>query len=88
MSKSVRLLRFNQLKAVRMIRAGSAPDLVCKALHVQPDSVKAWENACRNVPDDILARLEHVLSDNEKLRRLVAGLGNAESPRRLGTESD
>jgi len=85
---SVRLLRFKQLKAVRMIRAGSAPDQVCKELHVQPNSVKAWETACRNVPDDILARLEHVLSDNEKLRRLVAGLGNAESPRRFGTESE
>jgi hypothetical protein len=85
---SVRLLRYKQLKAVRMIRAGSTPDQVCKALHLAPDSVKSWESACRNVPDDILARLEHVLSDNEKLRRLVAGLGNAESPRRFGTESD
>jgi hypothetical protein len=84
---SIRLLRFKQLKAVRMIRAGSEPDQVCKALHLQPDSVKAWESACRNVPDDILARLEHVLSDNEKLRRLVAGLGNAESPQRLRTGS-
>ncbi|HSC11224.1 MAG TPA: hypothetical protein VLC97_09645 [Rhodanobacteraceae bacterium] len=81
-------LRFKQLKAVRLIRSGSAPEQVCKALHLQPDSIKEWESACRNVPDDILARLEHVLSDNEKLRRLVAGLGNAESPRRFATESD
>jgi len=88
MSVSVRLLRFKQLKAVRMLRAGSTPDQVCKALHLPPDSVMAWENACRNVPDDILARLEHVLSDNEKLRRLVAGLGHAESAQRYGTESD
>ena len=85
---SVRLLRFNQLKAVRMIRAGSTPDQVCKTLRLKPDSVKAWETACRDVPDDILARLEHVLSDNEKLRRLVAGLGSAEAPRRFRTESD
>jgi len=86
MSKSVRSLRFKQLKAVRMIRAGSAPDQVCRELRVQPDSVKAWETACRNVPDDILARLEHVLGDNEKLRRLVAGLGNAQSARRFGID--
>jgi len=85
---SIRLLRFKQLKAVRMIRAGSAPDQVCKALQLEPDSVMAWESACRNVPDDILARLEHVLSDNEKLRRLVAGLGNAEPPQRLRTGTD
>ena len=83
----VRLLRFKQLKAVRMIR-GSPPDQVCKTLRLQPDSVKAWETACRNVPDDILARLEHVLGDNEKLRRLVAGLGNAQSARRFGIDSD
>ena len=85
---SIRLLRFKQLRAVRMIRAGSTPDQVCKALRLQPDSIRAWESACENVPDDILARLEHVLSDNEKLRRLVAGLGKAESPRRFGSESD
>ena len=85
---SVKLLRFKQLKAVRMIRAGSTPDQVCKALRLQPDSVRAWETAWRNVPDDILARLEHVLSDNEKLRRLVAGLGNPDSSRRFGIESD
>ena len=84
---SIRMLRFKQLKAVRMIRAGSEPDQVCKALHLAPDNVKAWESACRNVPDEILARLEHVLSDNEKLRRLVAGLGNAEPPQRLRTGS-
>ena len=71
-----------------MIRAGSTLDQVCKALHLQPDGIEAWESACRNVPDDILARLEHVLSDNEKLRRLVAGLGSAESRLRFETESD
>jgi hypothetical protein len=85
---SIRFLRFKQLKAVRMIRAGSTPDQVCKALHLQPDSIETWASACRNVPDDILARLEHVLSENEKLRRLVAGLGNTESRRRFGTDSD
>ena len=84
---SVRFLRFKQLKAVRMIRAGATPDQVCKTLHLQLDSVKAWESACRDVPDDILARLEHVLSDNEKLRRLVAGLGNVESQQRPRTGS-
>jgi hypothetical protein len=60
-----------QLKAVRMIRAGSAADQVCKALRLPLDSVRAVETVCRDVPDDILARLERALSDNEKLRRRI-----------------
>jgi len=63
-----------QLKAVRLIRAGSGADQVCKALRLPLDSVRAVEAVCRDVPDDILVRLERALSDNEKLRRLIAGL--------------
>ena len=73
---SGRTLSVKQLKAVRMIRAGSASDQVCRALRLPPGSVRSVEIACRNVPDDILARLEQALSANEKLRRLVAGLGH------------
>ena len=72
---SERVLSLNQVKAVRLIRAGSASDQVCSALQLPLDSVRSLEMACRNVPDDILARLEEALSANEKLRRLVAGLG-------------
>lgn len=72
---SDRILSVKQLKAVRLIRAGSAPDLVCRALQLPLDSVRRLELAYRNVPDEILARLEQALSANEKLRRLVAGLG-------------
>ena len=85
---SDKVLRFKQLKAVRMIRAGSTPDQVCKALRLQLDNIKALETAYRSVPDDLLARLEHALSDNEKLRRLVAGLGNPSLHGRFGTQSD
>jgi len=74
---SISLLQLKQLKAVRMLRAGSTPDQVGEALRLQPDKVRAWESACRNLPDDVLARLEHVVGDNEKLRRLIAGLGHA-----------
>ena len=73
---SDRILSVNQVKAVRMIRAGSASDQVCRALRLRLDSVRSLELSCRNVPDDILARLEQALSANEKLRRLVAGLGH------------
>ena len=60
---------------MRLIRAGSVPAEVCQTLRLRPESVKALELECRNVPDDFLARLERLLSANEKLRRLVAGLG-------------
>ena len=73
---SEKILRVKHLKAVRQLRAGSALDTVCKAMRLQPEGVKDLEVEYRNVPDDILARLEQALSANEKLRRLVASLGN------------
>jgi uroporphyrinogen-III synthase len=82
-----RIVSVNQLKALRLIRAGSATDRVCRALGLRPDSIRSLEIACRNVPDDILARLEQALTANEKLRRLVAGLGRSVSEM-TGTESD
>ena len=84
---SDRILSVKQLKAVRLIRAGSASDQVCRALRLPLDRVRTLEIAYRNVPDDILARLEQALSANEKLRRLVAGLGHPGS-KMTGTESD
>ena len=80
-------MRFKQLKAVRMIRAGSTPDQVGKALCLQPDDIRDLEAAYRSVPDELLARFEQVLGDNEKLRRLVAGLGNQQSHARSGAGS-
>ena len=76
---SDRTVSVKQLKAVRLIRAGSASDEVCEALQLRLDSVRSLEIAYRNVPDEILARLEQALSANEKLRRLIAGLGNPTS---------
>jgi len=84
---SERILNVKQLKAVRMIRAGSESDQVCRALRLPLDSVRSLEVSCRNVPDDILARLEQALSANEKLRRLVAGLGQPVA-QMTGIESD
>jgi hypothetical protein len=84
---SDRILSAKQLKAVRMIRAGSESDQVCRAMRLPIASVRSLEIAYRNVPDDILARLEQALSANEKLRRLVAGLGHPVS-QTIGIESD
>jgi len=71
-----KILRVKHLKAVRQLRAGTALDAVCKAMRLHPAGIKDLEVEYRNVPDDILARLEQALSANEKLRRLVASLGN------------
>ena len=83
---SERILRANQVKAIRLIRAGTDLEQVCETLRLQPASVEALERGCRNVPDDFLARLEQALSMNEKLRRLVAGLGNSHSPSRFESQ--
>lgn len=74
------------LKGVRLIRAGSASDEVCRTLQLSPEIIRHLENVCQNVPDEILARLEQALSANEKLRRLIAGLGRSIS-KRSGNES-
>ena len=74
---SGRKIGVNQLKAVQMIRAGSASDQVCRTLRLRPDSVRTLEIAWKNVPNDVLARLEQTLNANEKLRRLIASLGRS-----------
>lgn len=81
------VFNLKQVKAVRLIRAGSPSDQVCRSLRLPLDSVRSLEVACRSVPDDILARLEEALSANEKLRRLVAGLGVPAS-KRSANDSD
>jgi hypothetical protein len=82
-----KIVGVKQLIAVRLIRAGSATDQVCKDLRLLPDRIRSLEIACRNVPDYFLAQLEQTLAANVKLRRLIAGLGRAVSePTR--TDSD
>ena len=64
----------NKIQAVRRVRAGDTIDRASHALSVQPDVLSELDAACRGVPDDVLAHMEVVLRDNEKLRRLVAEL--------------
>lgn len=74
---SVKIFSLRQIRALRLIRAGSASDEVCRSLRLSVLELSRLEIACQGVPDGILARLEQLLSDNEKLRRLVAGLNNS-----------
>ena len=71
---SVRALNHKLIKAVRLIRAGSPPDQVCRALMLSHQRVRSVESACRDVPDEFLARLERALAANVRLRQLIAGL--------------
>jgi hypothetical protein len=74
-----KIVSVKQLTAVRLIRAGSATDQVCRDLRLPPDRIRSLEIACRNVPDYFLAQLEQTLAANVKLRRLIAGLGESVS---------
>ena len=74
-----KIVGVKQLIAVRLIRAGSATDQVCRDLRLLPDRIRSLEIACRNVPDYFLAQLEQTLAANVKLRRLIAGLGQSVS---------
>jgi hypothetical protein len=81
---SARNFGIRQVRAVRLLRSGSTSDQVCRSLRLPLESLRSLEIACQNVPDDILARLEQALSENEKLRRLVAGLGYSASEAESG----
>lgn len=67
-------LSLEKVRAARLLRAGSSADEASRALRLAPDSVRRAHEAFRDVPDDVLAQLERVLGENEKLRRLIAGL--------------
>ncbi len=73
-------LSLEKVRAVRLLRAGSTADEAGRALRLAPESVRRSEDVFRDVPDDILALLEQLLSDNEKLRRLIAGLQHLPLP--------
>ena len=79
---SARFLSLEKVRAARLLRAGSTADEAGRTLRLAPDSVRRAHDAFRDVPDDVLALLERVLSDNEKLRRLIAGLQPLPLPNR------
>lgn len=79
---SARWLSLDKVRAARLLRAGSSAAEASRALRLAPDSVRRAQDAFRDVPDDVLALLERVLGDNEKLRRLIAGLQTLPLPGR------
>jgi len=68
------LLSLNSIRAVREIRAGASRRQVCGNLGISPRNIDRIESAYGNVPDTLLAGIERLLSDREKLRRLISNL--------------
>lgn len=68
------LLSLNSIRAVREIRAGASRRQVCGDLGISPRNIDRIESAYDNVPDTLLAGIERLLSDREKLRRLISNL--------------
>jgi hypothetical protein len=71
MTKKISL---DKIKAIRSIRAGTTIDDICARYGIQNENLKSLEASYRTVPDEILAHIETVLIDHEKMRRLVADL--------------
>jgi len=67
-------LNLNSVRAVREIRAGRNPLKVSGELGISLRNIDKIESAYGNVPDSLLAGIERLLTDREKLRRLISNL--------------
>jgi hypothetical protein len=68
------LLSLNSVRAVREIRAGASRRKVCGDLGISERNIGRIESAYDNVSDNLLAGIERLLADREKLRRLISNL--------------
>lgn len=68
------LLNLNSIRAVREIRAGRNPLQVCGNLGISLRNIDRIESLYGAVPDHLLAGIERLLNEREKLRRLVSSL--------------
>jgi len=68
------LLNLNSIRAVREIRSGANPREVCGELGISPRNIDRIESIYGSVPDNLLAGIERLLNDREKLRRLISNL--------------
>jgi hypothetical protein len=71
---SAKTFSLEAIRVVRSLRNGIAKTKICRAYQIDAESLEALEHSYRSVPDRELASMERTLGDNEKLRRLVAGL--------------
>jgi len=69
-----RKISLEETRALRSLRSGASLDAVSRRWGVQREALGELDDTYRNVPDEVLEHLEFVLSDREKLRRLIADL--------------
>ena len=68
------LLNLDSIRAVREIRAGGNPRQVGGHLGISRRNIDRIESLYGAVPDHLLAGIERLLNEREKLRRLVSTL--------------
>jgi len=68
------LLNLNSIRAAREIRAGRNPVKVSGELGISPRNINRIESVYGSIPDNLLAGIERLLTDREKLRRLISNL--------------
>jgi hypothetical protein len=67
-------LNLNSVRAARELRAGANPKNIGNTLGMSLRTMERIETAYEPVPDALLAGIERLLNDREKLRRLVSTL--------------
>jgi len=68
------LLSLNSIRALRELRAGANRSKVSDDLGISLRNIDRIESAYDSVPDQLLAGIERLLADRERLRRLVSSL--------------
>ena len=75
-----RKISLQETRALRSLRSGASLEAASRRWGVQREALGKLDDSYRNVPDELLENLEFVLSDREKLRRLIADLVPQLSP--------
>jgi hypothetical protein len=68
------MLNLKSIRALREIRAGASPHKVGGDLGISLRNIDRIESVYGAIPDNLLAGIERLLSEREKLRRLVSNL--------------
>ena len=67
-------LDLSTIRAARSLRAGKTPDVVRRELGLSVAKITNVQSIYSTVPDGLLARIERVLTDRERLKRLISDL--------------
>jgi hypothetical protein len=67
-------LKLNGVRAARKLRSGASRETVSDDFSISSRNIEKIELLYRDIPDALLAAIERVLDDKEKLRRLVSSL--------------